>query len=73
MEQAPGLCSPGSSSFAAFVNVTVGNHSSTLVSFAAVPMKSGPIPIKIRVYDFRNNEELDAIEKNLNVWVSQWI
>ena len=73
MEQTPGLCSPGSSTSVAFVNVTVESRSSTLVSFAAVPMNSGAIPIKIRLYDFIKNTEPDAIEKSLNVRVSQWI
>ncbi|XP_056449071.1 complement C4-like isoform X1 [Gadus chalcogrammus] len=68
MEQTPGLCSPGSSTFTAFVNVSVESGSSTLVTFAAIPMISGAIPIKIRLYDFNNNREPDAIEKSLNVW-----
>uniref|UniRef100_A0A8C4ZCH1 Uncharacterized protein n=1 Tax=Gadus morhua TaxID=8049 RepID=A0A8C4ZCH1_GADMO len=69
MEQTPGLCSPGSSTFTAFMNVSVESGSSTLVTFAAIPMISGAIPIKIRLYDFNNNREPDAIEKSLNVWV----
>uniref|UniRef100_A0A8C4Z9U2 Uncharacterized protein n=1 Tax=Gadus morhua TaxID=8049 RepID=A0A8C4Z9U2_GADMO len=73
MEQTPGLCSPGSSTFTAFVNVSVESGASTLVTFTAVPMKSGAIPIKIRLYDIINGWEPDAIEKSLNVWVSQWI
>uniref|UniRef100_A0A8C5F6K7 Uncharacterized protein n=1 Tax=Gadus morhua TaxID=8049 RepID=A0A8C5F6K7_GADMO len=68
MEQTPGLCSPGSSTFTAFMNVSVESGSSTLVTFAAIPMISGAIPIKIRLYDFNNNREPDAIEKSLNVW-----
>ena len=73
MEQTPGLCSPDSSTFTAFVKVSVESGSSTLVTFAAIPMISGAIPIKIRLYDFNNNREPDAIEKSLNVWVSHWI
>uniref|UniRef100_A0A8C4ZBC2 Anaphylatoxin-like domain-containing protein n=1 Tax=Gadus morhua TaxID=8049 RepID=A0A8C4ZBC2_GADMO len=68
MEQTPGLCSPGSSTFTAFVNVSVESGASTLVTFTAVPMKSGAIPIKIRLYDIINGWEPDAIEKSLNVW-----
>ncbi|CAL8249455.1 unnamed protein product [Boreogadus saida] len=68
MEQTPGLCSPGSSTFTAFMNVSVESESSTLVTFTAVPMMSGTIPIKIRLYDIINRWEPDAIEKILNVW-----
>uniref|UniRef100_A0A8C5BZ65 Uncharacterized protein n=1 Tax=Gadus morhua TaxID=8049 RepID=A0A8C5BZ65_GADMO len=73
MEQTPGLCSPDSSTFTAFVKVSVESGSSTLVTFAAIPMISGAIPIKIRPYDIINRWQPDAIEKSLNVWVSQWI
>ncbi|XP_056448292.1 LOW QUALITY PROTEIN: complement C3-like [Gadus chalcogrammus] len=68
MEQTPGLCSPGFSAFKAFVKVSVESGSSTLVTFAAVPMISGAIPIKIRLYDIINGWQPDAIEKSLNVW-----
>ncbi|KAK0153540.1 Complement C3 [Merluccius polli] len=63
MEQAPGLCSTASS----FVNISVNPESSQLVTFAAVPMMSGAIPIKIRLFDINRRRETDAIEKNLNV------
>lgn len=70
MEQTEGLCSPGSATTAAFVNITVEPESSQFVSFSAVPMVIGSIPIKIRLYDIENEMGIDAIEKTLNVWVS---
>ncbi|CAL8299205.1 unnamed protein product [Gadus morhua 'NCC'] len=71
MEQTPGLCSPDSSTFTAFVKVSVESGSSTLVTFAAIPMISGAIPIKIRLYDIINRWQPDAIEKSLNVWTEE--
>lgn len=70
MEQNEGLCSPGSATTIAFVNVTVEPESSQLVSFSAVPMVTGSIPIKIRLYDMENEMGIDAVEKTLNVLVS---
>nr|XP_043890779.1 complement C4-B [Solea senegalensis] len=67
MEQTEGLCSPGSATTAAFVNITVKSESSQFVSFSAAPMVSGQIPIKIRLYDIINEVGIDAIEKSLNV------
>ncbi|CAK6960493.1 complement C4-B isoform X1 [Scomber scombrus] len=67
MEQTEGLCSPGSASTSAFVNITVKERSSQLVSFSAVPMVTGSIPIKIRLYDMEEGEGIDALEKLLNV------
>uniref|UniRef100_A0A7N6AJJ2 Complement 4B (Chido blood group) n=1 Tax=Anabas testudineus TaxID=64144 RepID=A0A7N6AJJ2_ANATE len=67
MEQTEGLCSPGSATTTAFVNITVEGLSSQFVTFSAVPMKSGSIPIKIRLYDIENERGIDAIEKTLNV------
>uniref|UniRef100_A0A4W6D2S1 Complement C4B (Chido/Rodgers blood group) n=1 Tax=Lates calcarifer TaxID=8187 RepID=A0A4W6D2S1_LATCA len=69
MEQTEGLCSPGSATTAAFVNITVEPESSQFVSFSAVPMVIGSIPIKIRLYDIENEMGTDAVEKTLNVWV----
>ncbi|KAG7259040.1 hypothetical protein CRUP_009966, partial [Coryphaenoides rupestris] len=69
MEQVPGLCSPGSVTLAAFVNVSVAPESSELVTFAAVPMTNGDIPIKIRLYDITKGRETDAVEKSLNIWL----
>ncbi|XP_034466750.1 complement C4-B isoform X1 [Hippoglossus hippoglossus] len=68
MEQAEGLCSPGSATTTAFVNITVEPHSSQFVSFSAVPMVTGSIPITIRLYDIENEMGVDAIQKTLNVW-----
>lgn len=67
MEQVPGLCSPGSATLVAYVNVSVAPQSSELVAFVAVPMESGQIPIKIRLYDIIKKKEIDAVEKLLNV------
>lgn len=68
MEQSEGLCSPGSATSASFVNITVIPDSSQMVTFSAVPMGSGSIPIRIRLYDINEEREIDAIEKPLNVW-----
>nr|SSC14281.1 Complement component 4 [Channa striata] len=67
MEQTEGLCSPGSSTTTGFVNITVKPASSQFVSFSAVPMVTGSIPIKIRLYDIENEIGIDAVEKPLNV------
>ncbi|XP_033496481.2 complement C4-B [Epinephelus lanceolatus] len=67
MEQTEGLCSPGSATTTAFVNITVEPESSQFVSFSAVPMVTGSIPIKIRLYDIENEVGIDAVEKTLNV------
>lgn len=71
MEQTEGLCSPGSATTSSFVNITVEPHSSQFVFFSAVPMVTGSIPIKIRLYDMENDFGVDAIEKTLNVLVSE--
>lgn len=70
MQQTEGLCSPGSATTTSFVNVTVEPQSSQFVFFSAVPMVIGPVPIKIRLYDIENDLGIDAIEKTLNVMVS---
>lgn len=70
MEQSEGLCSPGSATSTSFVNVTVEPQSSKFISFSAVPMVTGSIPIKIRLYDTENEIGIDAVEKTLNVLVS---
>ncbi|CAB1334784.1 unnamed protein product [Coregonus sp. 'balchen'] len=67
MERNDKLCSPGSSSIKTYVNITVDAHSSKAVTFSAVPMETGPIPIIIRLYDIENEDGTDAIEKILNV------
>uniref|UniRef100_A0A3Q3GFQ5 Complement C4B (Chido/Rodgers blood group) n=1 Tax=Kryptolebias marmoratus TaxID=37003 RepID=A0A3Q3GFQ5_KRYMA len=70
MEQTEGLCSPASATKASYVTIDVEPQSSHFVSFSAVPMVTGPIPIKIRLYDIENNQGIDAVEKSLNVQVS---
>ncbi|KAK9513649.1 hypothetical protein VZT92_027165 [Zoarces viviparus] len=67
MEQTEGLCSPGSATTISFVNITVEPQTSQLVSFSAVPMVTGSIPIKIRLYDIENKWGIDAVEKTLRV------
>ncbi|KAI3360945.1 hypothetical protein L3Q82_013149, partial [Scortum barcoo] len=69
MEQTEGLCSPGSATTTGFVNITVGPQSAQFVSFSAVPMVTGSIPIKIRLYDIENENGIDAVEKPLKVLV----
>lgn len=71
MEQTEGLCSPGSATTSSFVNITVEPQSSQFVSFSAVHMATGSIPIKIRLYDMEEGRGIDAIEKPLNVLVSE--
>lgn len=72
MEQSEGLCSPASATSFSFVNVTLEPQSSKFVSFSAVPMVSGSIPIKIRLYDMEDSSGTDAVEKTLNVLVSEY-
>ncbi|XP_034554348.1 complement C4-B isoform X2 [Notolabrus celidotus] len=67
MEQTEGLCSPGSATTTAFVNITLKPQSSQFVSFSAVPMVTGSIPIKIHIYDIEGENGIDSIEKTLNV------
>ncbi|XP_076016733.1 complement C4-B [Genypterus blacodes] len=67
MEQTEGLCSPGSATSSSFVNITLEPMSSQFVVFTAVPMVTGSIPIKIRLYDIENYRRKDAVEKILNV------
>ncbi|XP_037532957.1 complement C4-like [Nematolebias whitei] len=67
MEQTEGLCSPASATKVSYVTTDVKPLSSQLVSFSAVPMVTGKIPIKIRLYDVENSWGIDAVEKSLNV------
>ncbi|XP_049336490.1 complement C4-B isoform X2 [Astyanax mexicanus] len=67
MKQVEGLCSPGAQSSAFYINITVGAGSSETVTFSAVPLKEGKIPIVIRLYDRDNEFGVDAIEKTLLV------
>lgn len=70
MEQVAGLCSPGSATSTSFVNITVKGNSAQFVTFSAVPMVTGSIPIKIRLYDIENEYGIDAVQQALNVRVS---
>ncbi|XP_028280659.1 complement C4-B isoform X2 [Parambassis ranga] len=67
MEQTQGLCSPGSATSTSFVNITLKETSSQFVSFSAVPMVTGSIPIKIHLFDIEMGWGIDVIEKKLNV------
>uniref|UniRef100_A0A3B5QKN4 Complement C4B (Chido/Rodgers blood group) n=1 Tax=Xiphophorus maculatus TaxID=8083 RepID=A0A3B5QKN4_XIPMA len=67
MEQTEGFCSPASATTTSFTEITVKNHSSQFVSFSVVPMVTGSLPIKIRLYDIERERGIDALEKNLNV------
>ncbi|KAM6909677.1 complement C4-B [Xenentodon cancila] len=67
MEQTEGLCSPVSATPASYVKIDVAPQSSQFVLFTAVPMVTGSIPIKIRVFDTENEWGIDAIEKSLKV------
>ncbi|XP_024123084.2 complement C4-B isoform X1 [Oryzias melastigma] len=67
MEQTEGLCSPASATQSSFVRTVVKPHSSKFVSFSAVPMVTGSIPIKIRLFDIEAEWGIDAVQKNLLV------
>lgn len=69
MEQTEGLCSPASATQSSFVRTVVKPHSSKFVSFSAVPMVTGSIPIKIRLFDIEAEWGIDAVQKNLLVKV----
>ncbi|RVE62542.1 hypothetical protein OJAV_G00158170 [Oryzias javanicus] len=67
MEQTEGLCSPASATQSSFVTTVVKPHSSQFVSFSAIPMVTGSIPIKIRLFDIEGEWGIDATQKNLLV------
>ncbi|KAI1886085.1 hypothetical protein AGOR_G00210390 [Albula goreensis] len=67
MKPVEGLCSPGSASSFSHLNVTVSAGSAQTVTFSAVPMETGKIPISLLLYDKKEEMGLDAIEKNLLV------
>uniref|UniRef100_A0A3P9GZE4 Complement 4B (Chido blood group) n=1 Tax=Oryzias latipes TaxID=8090 RepID=A0A3P9GZE4_ORYLA len=67
MEQTEGLCSPASATQNSFVTTVVKPHSSQFVSFSAVPMVTGSIPIKIRLLDIETEMGIDAQQKSLLV------
>ncbi|KAI4881188.1 hypothetical protein NFI96_027254, partial [Prochilodus magdalenae] len=67
MVPADGLCSPGSQSSSSYINITVAAESSETVTFSAVPLKQGEIPILISLYDRKQEWGVDAIQKTLLV------
>lgn len=70
MEQTEGLCAPGSATSTSYVTIHLEPESSQFVTFSVVPMVARQIPIKIRLFDIENGYGIDAIEKTLNVLVS---
>lgn len=71
MKQVDGLCSPGSASSSSAVQISLGPQSSQTVTFPAVPMKIGEIPITIELFEVEDNQKtrVDAIQKMLLVQV----
>ncbi|XP_048882908.1 complement C4-B isoform X2 [Brienomyrus brachyistius] len=67
MKPVDGLCSPGSASTLSYLNVTVSSGTSQTVTFPAVPMVNGKIPITLSVFDKEEEMVLDTIEKELLV------
>lgn len=70
MKPADGLCSPGAQSSSSYINVTLASESSETVTFSAVPLKEGEIPIVVQLYDRDFDLGVDAIQKTLLVMVS---
>lgn len=70
VEQTEGLCSPNSANKKSYTEITVMKQSSRFISLTVVPMVTGSIPIKIRLYDTELMMGIDAIEKSLQVQVS---
>lgn len=71
MGQSEGLCSPASATEVSYITTEIKPLSSQLVSFTIVPMVTGQIPIQIRLFDVENEMGIDAVEKKLNVKVSE--
>uniref|UniRef100_A0A8C1RX32 Complement 4B (Chido blood group) n=1 Tax=Cyprinus carpio TaxID=7962 RepID=A0A8C1RX32_CYPCA len=73
MQKVDGLCSPGSASSSSAVQISLEPQSSQTVTFPAVPMKIGEIPISIELYEVEEEEKLrvDAIQKMLLVKVQE--
>lgn len=72
MKKVDGLCSPGSASSSSTVSISLEQQSSQTVTFPAVPMVTGQIPITIALYELEEEEEktkVDAIQKMLLVMV----
>lgn len=67
MREAEGLCSPGTSRS---VTIHLDPESSQTVTFSAVPMVTGGIPISIELYEIESRTPMDAIKKILLVKVS---
>ncbi|KAL2083916.1 hypothetical protein ACEWY4_019434 [Coilia grayii] len=67
MKQADGLCSPAAKTSNSYQNITVKAHSANTVTFSAVPMTFGSIPITVQLYDTVNEMGVDAITKTLSV------
>lgn len=67
MREAEGLCSPGTSSY---VTIHLDPESSQTVTFSAVPMVTGEIPISIGLYEAEDKTQVDAIQKMLLVKVN---
>lgn len=70
MEQTEGLCAPGSATTTSYVTINLEPQSSQFVTFSVIPMVASAIPIKIRLFDIDKGFGIDAIEKTLNVLVS---
>ncbi|TSK34711.1 Complement C4 [Bagarius yarrelli] len=67
MKREESLCSPGASSTDSYINVTLASGSSETVTFSAVPLSEGEIPITIQLYDREFDFGVDAIQKTLLV------
>ncbi|KAJ8377949.1 hypothetical protein AAFF_G00250120 [Aldrovandia affinis] len=67
MKSEEGLCSPGSTSSLSHLNVNVSAGSAQTVTFSAVPMVTGKIPVTLLLYDKVEDMSMDAIQKNLLV------
>ncbi|XP_052002681.1 complement C4-like [Xyrauchen texanus] len=67
MKQVEGLCSPAASSTSSYVRISLDAESSQTVTFPAVPMVTGEIPIIIELYETEDNKTVDAIQKMLLV------
>ncbi|KAG5856595.1 hypothetical protein ANANG_G00009580 [Anguilla anguilla] len=67
MKSEEGLCSPGSASSLSYLNVTVSPGSAKTVTFSAVPMVTGKIPITLLLYDKEWDMGLDSVQKSLLV------
>lgn len=65
MKEVKGLCSPSAKS--SYISVSVDAKSSVTVTFSAVPMITGEIPVLIQVLDTDFKDGVDAIQKMLLV------